>query len=1042
MSYYPRYEVVDHFEDSLDAFYRNNKIIPLQTDPVTDIDDGIQHNSQQNVNEFCQYENHESFQQKDQFNDQQNLCNTTQQIVQQNISQIIQDNDSSNSQAANIYNIQDNINHNYYENNQRNFQIPTVHDIHFTPESNNISLYVNNNISGNHIQYNSHFSIPQNVQNQFNQSIMIVEDDQNKLCCHNNVSNNKESVGDVYNNLTKKFPTSKEIQNQYNYINQEFSSIEVNSYNNIHHKTSTVQYTQSDINYINDGFIATEGIQNQIENNELLYEEEMEEEFINVDNEIPSLKNIDNDLDNVNDIKNTIIRYETVEKNANTFEDESFKIFYKYNSPYYNSTPGTGNYIPIQEDNIPKNDIINKCRNDIIKPNSIYILSENKKVSQSTSQYSQNHDKLDCTIDKKNVFIQDKHFSLNNSNVNIPSSVINNLNLNDEILPNNVQLNSIDNGHYKNKKENSKSRKRQQKIITNNYSDKESSNSECEQKNKKVKIDIKISHRLKSLRDSISLKNVITSNGSEYTDYFCRWNNCDYVTNDVETLYKHVCTTHTTEDDYIYCQWGSCLVDDLKNTSLHIPTRVSMENYFDHMYSHTHMKQFFCDNEKCNSNGFYTKSKLEKHIRECYHTKNIHICRDSLCLTTFTTGKARLAHENKFHIKTEPVIYHCPVYKCNKAFPDNSSLHRHIRLSHGNKAFELIQYLKHKSSNEKQTNKVLGLLTNRVTNHLNEELFKQQYTNENGCRNLLKYYDCLDVCVHKEYNSIKNLLLRMMSDIKDNKLKAPINAFIKKYINNFKTNDRIIILEETFINRLSKIIFKNLKISNYPIIPSSVHDENQEREAELKMTKKFLFKKLEDDEKVRETKLYSFKRTDDIDYTFKKMPDQLTEDDKCTKETIFIEQEIIGFGQPINNINLDDHKFITISACNNPISRRNHEKTRNGINSPTLKNHDTNEFCPGYLIRVLNDYKKYLNSSKGKNFLEYKNKLPFHTKIPEEYNDDTKRKKSTDKFKEKIKNDSFVKETNRKDKKECTVIVMDDTDTEEIIKEMNNLENS
>ncbi|CEF59744.1 Transcriptional activator cubitus interruptus [Strongyloides ratti] len=1049
MSYYPRYEVVDHFEDSLDAFYRNNKIIPLQTVSTNYNEDEVQRNIQHNINELHHYQGSRNFHENHQLNAQPILYNNTQQTVQQNNSQMFQVNNNSYLQGTNNHIVQHDNNNYYYENNQHNFQNKTYHnfqhivqnstlqDIPYLSQRNNVPIYNVNNISRDHVQYNGNFSTSQN---QFNQS-MVESDVQNELLYrHNREVNGGENIRNLYNNnFDRRFSTPVNDINQYNYVNNEFPSTEINQYNNMYRKVSTTEYAPTDFSHINEQSIPSEDIQNELENGQISYEEEeevedeyndemeeefndtndeMEEEFNNITEQLSPLNNVKNGFNNVNGIEESIIRYETVEKNVNSYDNESFKVPYEYDVPYYNDTSVTGNYLSISKNNNFQNDdIIDECRNGIFESSCVYTLPEKNKVSQHISQHSKKQSIFDGTIDVINDSTNRKHLFSVESNVNKQCAIVNDFESEDEIFYDDTKMNANGNGHNNFKNGNMKSRKRQQMIIANNDSDKDSSSSECEQTNKKFKIDIKISHRLKSNLDSVSLKNIITSNGSEYTDYFCRWYNCDFITDDVEILFKH---------------WGSCFLDDSKNSSSHISTRVSMENYFDHMYSHTHMKQFFCDKEKCKSSGFYTKSELEKHIRECYHAKNIHICRDSLCLITFTTGKARLAHENKIHVKTEPIIYHCPVYNCNKAFPDNSSLHRHIRLSHGNKAFELIHHLKHKSSNEKQTNKVLGLLTDRVTSHLNEEMFKHQLSNENenGCKNLLKFYDCLDVCVHKEYSSMKNILLKLISDIKFNKLKAPVNAFVKKYINNLKLKGRIIIVEETFVSQLSRIIFKNLKISDYPIIPSSVHEESQEREAEIKITRKYLFKKLENDEKIEETKNYSLKRTDDLDDTFIKMPDQLTEEDKCVEEKIFIEQEIVGFGQPINNINFDEHRLITISTCNNLISRRSHEKARNGINSPTLKNHETSEFCPGYLIRVLNDYKRYLNSSKGKNFLAYKNKLPLHTKTPEEYNDDTKKKKTAEKTRG--KNNNTIREPIRRDNKERTTIIMDDTDTEEI----------
>uniref|UniRef100_A0A0N5C5S3 C2H2-type domain-containing protein n=1 Tax=Strongyloides papillosus TaxID=174720 RepID=A0A0N5C5S3_STREA len=995
-------------EDSLGTYYKDNGTRSHYIYCANYLGHCIQRNyAPPVVNNFCGC--HEAYQNNSQYDTHPNICYDSQQNNMQrspNVNQHMVNSNEHNTMIGNFYDVSSDGNYdNIQDNNHRNNQFTALNNSLFT--DNNSELGYDDNISIRGTRYNKQHKRLQSVLSNESISNGILSKSQD-------IKNRVSNVGTEITNNT----IIRNIRNISDEFTKQLSIPETDRYELGSHFWKdnfegrflpTLSDTQSECDVFQDvdkDLTPSEPIEHECfydfmedggfnsgESKETICcsevpvrstENNRGNSSYGINLDLPAIDVDLNVVDHDSDRANSIIRYESIGNHYDCYGGTNFKELNAYDQYYSNNISTTENYQKIPFDYIVRSVGGDDSHNNSVQSEYFNSLREGKKVSQSIKQPSECQIEV---VDANNISGVLKH-----DNFSKQSVTINNFESDDKTLEVGIQYNANIISHNNGKSKCLGSRKRQQKKIANLQPDSDENSSDPEQANKRLKVHINIRCYPNSTDISISTKNVPISDGSEHEHVFCRWEACDYYFTNIDDLYQHVCSEHEARGRNFYCQWKSCLAGNKKKSS----SFVSLDDFLEHMYDHVNVKQFFCGNDDCRSpDGFYTKKELEDHVKKCYCVRKVFICRESLCTATFTCGNSRLCHEKKIHIKKNISVYLCPIYNCAKTFPDPSGYQRHVRSSHGLLSYEMIKHMKHTICEKGNTKKLFGLLTKRVASHLTEEILQFPPSERKDVKkDLLLLYDCLDICVHKDYSSMKNILEKMVADMKDRKIRTSINAYINKYVARKKPVDGVIVIGNSFILQLSDMIFKNLEILRYPILSISKDDVEELRKAELLLTKQYIYMKLEENEKNRQNKLRSLKRTDELDNSFNKMPDQLSEDEKYVEEYIYIEEEFSDFGKPINLPNFNINKLSGLSLTSNPYNKLYPEKTRNGRNSPTLRDHKTPELCPAYLMRVLINFKKYLKSSKYESNLSYKNKVALFTKIPEKFHDPSKEKKT------------------------------------------------
>uniref|UniRef100_A0A0K0EWV0 Transcriptional activator cubitus interruptus (inferred by orthology to a D. melanogaster protein) n=1 Tax=Strongyloides venezuelensis TaxID=75913 RepID=A0A0K0EWV0_STRVS len=994
-------------EDSLGTYYKDNGTRSHYIHCGNYLEHCIQRNYVPVVSNFCGC--HKAYQNNSQYDTHPNIYYDFEQNIQRspNINQHMVNSNQHNTMTGNFYHVSGDGNYdNIQDNNHHNNQFTALNNSLLI--DNNGELGFDDNISIRGTRYNKQYTRPKSVFSNGSISNEILSKFQG-------INNEISNVGTEITNNT----VIRNINNISDEFTKQLSIPEIDRYELGSHFWKdnfegrflpALSDTQSEYDVFQDvdrGLSPSELIEHECfydfmedggfnpgESKEIICSSEVQvcstknnrgNNSYGVNLDLPT---IDIDLSVVghdNDRANSIIRYESIGNSHGCYTGTNFKDpNVVYDQCYSSNISTTENYQKIPFHYTVRNFGVDDSHNNGVQSEYFNSLREGEKVSQSIKQPSEYQIK---GVDANNIGGVLKH-----NNFSKQTIIVNNFESDDKTHHVGIQHNANIISHNNGKSKFLGSRKRQQKKIANVQPDSDENNSDPEQANKRLKVHINIRCYPSSTDISISTRNVSISDGSEHEHVFCRWEGCDYYFTNIDDLYEHVCSEHEARGKIFYCQWKSCLACDKKKSS----SFVSLDDFLKHMFDHVNVKQFFCGNDDCKSpDGFYTKKELEDHVKKCYRVRKVFICRESLCTATFTCGNSRLCHEKKIHIKKNVSVYLCPIYNCAKTFPDPSGYQRHVRSSHGLLSYEMIKHMKHTICEQGNTKKLFGLLTKRVASHLTEEMLKFPQSEEKDVKkDLLLLYDCLDICVHKDYSSMKNILEKMVTDMKDRKIRTPVNAHINKYVARKKPVNGVIVIGNSFILQLSDMIFKNLEILNYPILSISKDNVEELRKAELLLTKQYIYMKLEEDEKNRQNKLRSSKRTDEIDSSFNKMPDQLSEDEKYVEEFIYIEEDFSDFGKPIDSPNFNFSKLSGLSLASNPYNKLHPEKTRNGRNSPTLRDHKTPELCPAYLMRVLINFKKYLKSSKYEGNLSYKNKVALYTKIPEKFQDPSKEKKT------------------------------------------------
>lgn len=148
----------------------------------------------------------------------------------------------------------------------------------------------------------------------------------------------------------------------------------------------------------------------------------------------------------------------------------------------------------------------------------------------------------------------------------------------------------------------------------------------------------------------------------------CKWDNCNFVCDNVEQISAHMSTKHYNSKDAT-CKWEGCTQKKFKSYYLLVR----------HCRGHTGERPNTCPIGDC-PKAYKSKDLLTNHIRS--HTgEKPFACQFENCTKSFGNASDRGKHENRCHSAKK--LYACDVGSCKKSYTDPSSLRKHILQIHG-----------------------------------------------------------------------------------------------------------------------------------------------------------------------------------------------------------------------------------------------------------------------------------------------------------------------------------------------------------------------